>query len=118
MFSLADPIAFGDGFNTEFKECYKYDDSEVYFLLSKRGEALEIHIAAVGRKGKRRLREALRAMVKEVPKMFPWCRMLIGPVKSASVYNLAMKCGFVDSGSALFEKGEANIMVINYGYVG
>lgn len=94
--------------------CYQYNNSPVYFLLSRRGDALEIHVKAVGRKGKLKLREAAKSIVNQAPKMFPWCKMLIAPVAMKSVYNLCINVGFVDTGKALFEKGEANVMVVNY----
>ena len=106
---------FSDDFDKENKVCFRYLDEDVYFLLSKRGEALEIHVQADGRKGKKRLREASKAIVKQVPNMFPWCRMLIAPVKEASVYNLCIKCGFEDGGLINYPPDKARIMVVNYG---
>ena len=114
MFNLVDSSVFSNEFKTELKECYQYNDSQVYFLLSRRGDAVEIHIAAIGRKGKQRLREAGRAIIKQVPIMFPWCNMLIATVIPRSVYNLCLMIGFIDLGKFPFEKGDANIMVVNY----
>jgi hypothetical protein len=115
MFNPVDPKVFGDGFNTESKECYRYKDSHVFFLLSRRGMALEIHVAAIGRRGKKRLREACKAIIEQVPNMFPWCKMLIAPVKLASVYNLCIKLGFEDGGLIDYPPDKARMMVVNYG---
>ncbi len=109
------PDVFSADFNKENKACFRYLGEDVYFLLSKRGEALEIHVQATGKSGKKKLREASKAIVKDVPDMFPWCKMLIAPVKAASVYNLCIKCGFEDGGLIDYPPDKARMMVVNYG---
>ena len=68
-----------------------------------------------GRNGKRALRDGCRAIINEVPSIYPWCKMLIAPVKVISVYNLCVKMGFKDGGLADYPPDKAKMMVINYG---
>ena len=76
-FTEVDSSVFSEDFDKTNKACFRYLDEDVYFLLSKRGEALEIHVQADGRKGKRKLREGCQAIIEDVKDMFPWCKMLI-----------------------------------------
>lgn len=101
-------------FGKESAITVKYNKGPVYYLLSQRGEAMEIHVSATSREGKRLIREASSAVIQWVEHTFPWCKMLIAPVNIKSVYNLCKKIGFVDLGKGEFENGLANIMVIDY----
>ena len=114
VFRLSGTALFKD-FNRTNKQCLEHIDSGVYFLISQRGEAIECHVAADGRKGRKNIRKACLAFVDMIPVIFPWCKMLIAPVDSKSVYNLCINIGFEDYGLAGNEAGEFNMMVINYG---
>ena len=102
-------------FNTENKLCLEYADSGVYFLIAQRGIAMECHVAADGRKGRKNLRASCREFIKMIPISYPWCKLLIAPVSKKSVYNLCIKLGFEDYGLVGNEAGQFNMMVINYG---
>lgn len=95
--------------------CVKYGEYPVYYSLTMRGMAIEIHVSAKGRAGKLKVREASKAVIDWIPKAFPWCKMLIATVSSNSVYNLCKKTGFLDMGMAEKEGKFARLMVINYG---
>ena len=114
MFSEADNGLF-EGFKLDNSLCYQYQDKPVYFLLSKRGQAMEIHVKAEGREGKLLLRKACKAVIDWIPKQFIWCKMLIAPVKVASVYNLCRKVGFKDGGLIDYPPDKARMMVVTYG---
>jgi len=106
-------VPLSEGFEVEkIGACVKYGEYPVYFMLIKRGQAIEIHISAKGRAGKLKLREAAKAVIDWIPKQYPACEMIIATVASKSVYNLCTKIGFIDCGQANFERGLANIMVI------
>ena len=113
MFKFVENDEFKD-FGKDNAQVLQYKDEDVYFLISKRGGAIEIHVSAKGRKGKLKLREASKAVVDFIPKAYPWCKMLIAPVAIKSVYNLCIRVGFKDLGEAQFEKGKARLMVIDY----
>lgn len=114
MFSECErPDLFSD-FEGGVAICVKYDKAPVYFLLSQRGNAIEIHIAADGRKGKKALRMAGGAIIVYIKTVFPWCKMLIAGVTDKSVYNLCEKLGFSDFGLVGNEVGQFNMMVIEY----
>ena len=103
-------------FPAENKTCVKYRNGKVFFLLSRRGEAIEIHVLAIGRNGKLCLMDACKKIIDEVKDMFPWVKMLIAPVKLHSVYNLCLKLGFDDLGAVESpDHGKCRLMVINYG---
>lgn len=89
-------------------ECGVYtDDSHVifswcgnvFFSCVRRGNAMEIHIAAT-RKGKPMLRQAVNAICQYIKMTYLWCEVIIGNIKNSlrSVQNLAIKCGFEQIG--------------------
>ena len=94
----------------------EYCHAPVFFALSKRREAVEIvHIAANGRKGKKGLRLAVNALIVYVSSCYPWCQMLLAPISMKSLYNTAIKSGFVDCGMIGNEAGSIHLMAVNYG---
>ena len=72
----------------------------VFFSCSRRGNAMEIHIAST-RKGKSMLRQAVNAICQYIKMTYDWCEVIIGNIKNGlkSVQNLATKCGFIQIGS-------------------
>ena len=80
---------------------YCYDGS-VYFSATKKGNAIDIHIAAT-KEGKRKTREALNAFVEMLFKDYNWCEMVLGTIRHdrPRVKNLAKKCGFVHLGDTI-----------------
>ena len=113
-FIPADPLEFGEGFS-ETAVSWEYKRGPVFFLLTRRGDALEIHIRALGRKGKLLTREATRAIIEDIETIYPWCKMLIAPVNVFSVFNMCKKVGFIDCGVGKRGGVNSRIMVINYG---
>jgi hypothetical protein len=107
------PKLFEDSY-TDKALYLKYDKAPVYYMLTRRGDAMELHIAAEGRKGKLALRESGAAIINWLPKHFKWCKMAIAPVGDKSVYNLCIKLGFADFGQYQFENGMASVMGIKY----
>ena len=96
--------------------CWQYKDNPVHFLLIRRGEALEIHVQAIGRAGKTQLLCACQSVIKESKTAYPWAKMLIAPVKAQSVYNLCNRLGFDDLGIVTTpDHGKTRLMVIDYG---
>ena len=93
----------------------KYAKGDVYYLLSQRGQAIEIHIYIPTREGKLLIREATKAVIEWVKDAFPDCKMLIAPVQKKSVYNMCVNVGFEDLGVGKFENSSANVMVVKYG---
>ena len=114
MFNEIDSSLF-KGFKVDYGRCYQYDDKPVYFLLSRRGNAMEIHVKADGREGRILLRKGCAAVIEWIPRQFIWCRMLIAPVKEMSVYNLCKKLGFKDGGLIDYPPDKARMMVVTYG---
>jgi hypothetical protein len=115
-FNQVDSKLFGETpHNLSKKVCLQYGKEDVFYLLSQRGKAIEIHVAAHGRKGKLKVREASLAMVREIPLIYEWCNMLIAPVESKSVKNMCLKIGFEDYGMIGIKGGTTNLMVVNYG---
>ena len=106
-----DPIEF----DTDKKLCYREAGTDAYFLLSRRGDAIEIHCAATSRAGAKVLYDSGRSIVKEISIIFPWCKMLIAPVKKRSVLKLCLKLGFTDLGIMDYGRDKSRVMVIDYG---
>ena len=102
-----DPQVFAPAEN---KQGWKYKHGEVYFLLSERGNSLEVHIGAVGKNGKRCLVEAGKLWLEQVPQYFEWAEMLLAPIKLRSVYNYCKKMGFEDAGVADYGNGQCRLM--------
>lgn len=109
------PLFDPEDFLTERKQCYEYCDGGVFILLSRRGNALEAHIAAEGRKGRRNLRLAASAMLKEAKKSFPWLEMLIATVTNISVLNMCKKIGMEYHGKVGDSENYFYLMVYDYG---
>lgn len=65
---------------------------KVYFSASKRGTALEIHLATVN--GKYYLEEAVSDLCDFLFKNYEWCTKIVGIILKESVINLARRCGF------------------------
>jgi hypothetical protein len=114
LFSSCDRPSFFDSFS-EIPICVKYNKAPVWFLLSQRGRAIEIHIGTNCREGKRALREAGRAIIEHVRVIDPECKQLIAPVISKAVYNLCIKLGFKDLGTVKTNDGYTRLMVVDYG---
>ena len=115
MFSEVEkPELFKNAY-TEKAIYLKYDQAPVYYMITQRGDAIEIHVGADGREGKKALREACKAVIEWVKDNYKWCDMLIAPVSIKSVYNLCKKLGFSDYGEYMFENGKARVMGISYG---
>ena len=76
----------------------RYRDAPVYMLLVGRGNALEIHIAADGREGRRGLRNAVACLPGWLESSGIECEMLIATATKQSVINLARKCQWLDAG--------------------
>lgn len=93
----------------------KYDKAPVYYMITQRGEAIELHAAADGREGKLALREAGKAIINWIPKQYQWCKMLLIPVVGKRAYNQCIKLGFSDYGQHKFEHGKARVMGVKYG---
>ena len=108
---MFDPVRF----DTDFKLCFKYDGEDVFFLMSKRGEAIEIHLAATSREGVKALHDASKKTIPDIKIMFPWCKQLIAPVKTRSILKLCLKLGFTDCGIMDYKRDKSRIMVVNYG---
>ncbi len=113
MFETCDRPSLFDGFS-EIPICVKYKKAPVYYLLSQRGKAMEIHCGAEGREGKRALREAGKAIIEHVKVIMPECKQLIAPVSDKAVYNLCIKLGFKDYGKIGNKAGILTMMVIEY----
>jgi hypothetical protein len=113
LFSSCDRPSFFDSFS-EIPICVKYNKAPVWFLLSQRGRAIEIHIGTNCREGKRALREAGRAIIEHVKVIDPECKQLIAPISSKAVYNLCIKLGFKYNGTAGNKAGTFKMMVIDY----
>jgi hypothetical protein len=107
------PSNFDAGF-PEFGRCYQYKKGPIFYLLTAKGEALEIHVKAECRKAKKLIREAGLAIIEDIKNLFPWCKMLIAPVSMWSVYNMCIKVGFIDCGVAKHKGNNMRIMVVNY----
>ena len=117
MFSKIErPELFKDSY-TDKALYLKYDKAPVYYMLTRRGDAMELHVAAEGRAGRLALRDAGRAIIKWIPDNYKWCKMSIAPVRieTKAVYNMCIKLGFVDFGAYQFENGVANVMGVKYG---
>ena len=93
-----------------FKEAWKYKQAEVYFLMSRRGNALDMHLGARGR-DKRYIRQAGQALIDEVRDTYPWCQMLIGAAKRQVDINYNLNMGFKVAGRQQYGEGDAIIMV-------
>ena len=110
MFSEVErPGLFSDFIDSAI--CVKYDKAPVYFLLAEKGDAIEIHIGANTREGKKALREAGLNIKQWIFNRYKWCKMIIAPIKTHSVYNLCRKLEFIDVGVADYGEGEARVMV-------
>ena len=108
---LFDPVEFPP----KNKICWKYELGDVFFLVSQRGDALECHIAAIGRDSKRHMRHAAEDFIKFAPRVYPWVKMLIAPVKMASVANYCRKIGFKNCGlHELSDYGMTNVWCFEY----
>ena len=118
MFSSSGSNIFVDSGFRQFEDSphivVRYEKAPVYFRLSQRGKAIEIHIACEGREGKMAIREASKAVILFVKAAYKDCECLIAPVSIKSVYNLCMNLGFEDRGIMMFDEGPANVMVIDY----
>lgn len=95
--------------------CLQYKNYDVWVLLSWRGNAIEMHGIAKGRKAKLQTRNAVKEVIEMIPKIYPDCKMLIAPVKMHSVFNLCKKLGFEDMGNIDFERDNCRVMVIKFG---
>jgi len=108
---IFDPVEFPP----ENKVCWKYQLGDVFYLVSRRGDALECHIAATGRDGRLNMRYAADDFIKFAPRVYPWVKMLIAPVKMASVANYCRKIGFKNCGvHELDGFGMANVWCFEY----
>ncbi len=65
----------------------------VYFSATSHGDAIAIHLAA-SRDNRRCLRLAVNEFCGYIFDQFKWCDVILGAIVSASVVNLANKCGF------------------------
>ena len=110
MFKEVDRPSLFDGF-IETAKCYQYGDSPVFFLMTRMGNAMELHVGAVGREGKQQLRAACRDVMRWVFRHYGWCEMILAPVKRRSVYNLCRKLGFMDGGFCDYYGGQARLMI-------
>lgn len=110
MFSEVERPKLFEGSYTDKALYLKYDKAPVYYMITRRGDAMELHIAADGRQGKLALRDAGKAIIKWLPKYYEWCKMAIAPVGDKSVYNLCINLGFSDYGEHRFENGKARVM--------
>lgn len=115
MFSEVErPDVFSNAYDGEFVYL-KYDKAPVYYMITQRGEAIELHAGCEGREGKLALRKAGRAVIEWIPKTYPWCKMLLIPTVGKRAYNQCVKLGFSDYGEHIFESGKARVMGISYG---
>ena len=108
------PELFKNTYNAKFVYL-KYDKAPVYYMITRRGDAIELHAAADGREGKLALRDAGRAIIKWIPEQYEWCEMLLIPTVGKRAYNQCMKLGFTDMGEHEFENGKSREMGISYG---
>lgn len=106
-------VDISEGFDVEkVGSCLKYKNKPVYFLITRRGDAIEIHVGAKGRDGKLLIREAASAVIDWIPQKYEWCKMIIATVSVKSVYNLCIKIGFSDLGESNLFRPVCNLMVI------
>lgn len=98
----------------EPKTAWKYKHGDVYFLLSRRGESLECHIGATGKAGKYKLAQAGYRWLEQVPEHYPWCKMLLAPVRTRSVYNYCRRMGFQDAGATRYGDGLCRLMFVRF----
>ncbi|MAF43427.1 MAG: hypothetical protein CMI54_04560 [Parcubacteria group bacterium] len=94
--------------------CVKHNDHNVFFTVTQKGEAIEAHVCAKGREGRRALRDACVDFLLWVKIACPWCKMVIATVIPRSVYNLCKKIGFYDAGRFVASNREFNLMVYCY----
>lgn len=112
MFELSSmEEAFGDKTGI----CIKDICAPVYFRLSRRGDAMEIHVMAKGREGKLSVRQSCDRVIEWVKDNYSWCECLIATVSKWSVYNLCVNLGFHDFGDIEKDGLYARLMVFNYG---
>lgn len=112
--AIAKPEIFKNAY-TDQAIYIKYKKAPVYYMLTRRGNAMELHARADGKDGILALRDAGRAVIEYVNKMYQWCEMLVVPVVGTRAYNQCKKLGFIDLGEHNFDNGVARVMVINYG---
>lgn len=93
----------------------KYDKAPVYYMMTRRGNAMELHARADGREGRLALRDAGRDVINWIPNEYEWCEMLLIPTVGKRAYNQCIKLGFSDMGEHSFENGKARVMGISYG---
>lgn len=116
MFEQVDNVFDPVEFPYKTAVCWKYKKAPVYYLLIRRGDALEIHIQAKDRQAKRFVFEASKVVAREINERFPWAKMLMAPVKIKSVYTLCKKVGLDDLGVVDSpHHGKCRLMVVNYG---
>jgi hypothetical protein len=65
----------------------------VYFSATSHGDAMAIHLAA-NSDSRRCLRLAVNEFCEYIFDQYKWCDVILGAIVSASVVNLAKKCGF------------------------
>ena len=71
----------------------KWVHGDIWFSLTKRGEAVSMHFACLPQE-RRRIKEAADAFCEWVFDTYPWCKMILAVVGPRSVVKLAKKCGF------------------------
>lgn len=83
----------------------------VYFSASKRGTALEIHLASVN--GKHLLEEALNEFCVFLFDVYEWCTKIVGLIIKKSVIKLAERCGFKEFGKIqAMHKGKPELFTL------
>ncbi len=114
MFSFIDKPSCFDEFEDKPALWISYNLAPVYYQLTQRGDAIEIHIGAQGRKGKQHLRKASEAAKLWIKETFPWCKCVLVITKLKSIDNLCKKINLCFLRKAEFEKGLMNIWVWRY----
>lgn len=79
-----------------------YEINGNWFSFTKKGNSLMVHWAT---RNVRKARESSNQFCNWAFETFPWCRMIIGPIKRRSVVKLAERCGFIKMFEAKDEKG-------------
>lgn len=65
---------------------------KVYFSGTRRGDAMEIHIASIN--GRMRLEKAVNEFCEAVFKRYDWCQRITGLVLPEKIVQLALRTGF------------------------
>lgn len=91
----SDVVRSGLPFSENYLAFRWFDDGhEVFLSAAAQGDSMPIHIAAIGRENKRKLREAVNEFCVFLFCEYPGIRAVVGVIGPKSVINMALKCGF------------------------